>query len=259
MRLLWAACLLAAAGCAAAATCMIPGSLPDQYPFWGFNQYQDLRYSQRARPYFAEEGFKRCAGFPVYMHDLASAVNARFTTMCVNDGDDALLSFVTKDPCRGNREVNGTLFVGRVPKSCPVKEVKGKSWDQTEGQIWIDPAQMPAVRCPAGFRVAGPKDVPALRAVLNNFFTLPSKAGVQLDRYDSRIYCHDAFRVIYYNKVTGCVQANPTVKPSGTTTSVIAQAQVEFACYGRWAKTTIGLRTPGSYYMQCPRAIRFQW
>lgn len=42
-----------------------------------FNQYQDLRYSQRARPYFAEEGFKRCAGFPVYMHDLASAVNAR--------------------------------------------------------------------------------------------------------------------------------------------------------------------------------------
>ena len=141
-------------------------------------------------------------------------------------------------------------------------------------QIWIDPAQMPAVRCPAGFRVAGPKDVPALRAVLNNFFTLPSvrplhppashsgrpfgagrpwccapppttsapvpacpgamlavpmprcctaspsprnphcrplcppglqKAGVQLDRYDSRIYCHDAFRVIYYNKVTGCV------------------------------------------------------
>lgn len=35
MRLLWAACLLAAAGCAAAATCMIPGSLPDQYPFWG--------------------------------------------------------------------------------------------------------------------------------------------------------------------------------------------------------------------------------
>ena len=38
-----------------------------------------------------------------------------------------------RDPCRGNREVNGTLFVGRVPKSCPVKEVKGKSWDQTEG------------------------------------------------------------------------------------------------------------------------------
>ncbi len=33
------------------------------------------------------------------------------------------------------------------------------------------------------------------------------KAGVQLDRYDSRIYCHDAFRVIYYNKITGCVQS----------------------------------------------------
>lgn len=33
----------------------------------------------------------------------------------------------------------------------------------------------------------------------------------------------------------------PTVKPSGTTTSVIAQSQVEFACYGTWKKTTIGV------------------
>lgn len=42
-----------------------------------FNQYQDLRYSQRARPYFAAEGHKRCPGFPVYIHDMASAVYAR--------------------------------------------------------------------------------------------------------------------------------------------------------------------------------------
>ncbi|KAL4422490.1 hypothetical protein ABPG75_008687 [Micractinium tetrahymenae] len=259
MRLLWAACLLAAAGCVAAAKCSIPGSLPDQYPFWGFNQYQDLRYSQRARTYFAAEGHKRCPGFPVYMHDMASAVYARHNTMCVNDGDDALFYFTTKDPCRGGKEVNGTLFVGRLPRICPSKEIQGKSWDQTEGQVWIDPAQMPAVRCPAGYRVAGPRDLPALRAVLSSYFLVPSKAGVQLDRYDSRIYCHDAFRVIYYNSVTGCVQSKPTVRPSGTTTAVIAQAEVEFACYGQFKKKTIGLRTPGSYTMQCPRTIRFQW
>lgn len=81
------------------------------------------------------------AHFPAAWAALASGVMARTRTQCLAFAawpptappGHLSLEPVCRDPCRGNRQVNGTLFVGRVPKSCPVKEVKGKSWDQTEG------------------------------------------------------------------------------------------------------------------------------
>jgi len=59
--------LLLLAGRAAAFEC--PKGM---YPFWGFNQYQDLRYSNRGRVYMTREAHARCPSYPVFMHDMLS-------------------------------------------------------------------------------------------------------------------------------------------------------------------------------------------
>lgn len=62
----WRAVLyLLLAACGASATCP-----PGMYSWWGFNQFQDLVYANRAKPYFARAAHAACPKYPVYMHDM---------------------------------------------------------------------------------------------------------------------------------------------------------------------------------------------
>lgn len=222
--------------------------------WWGFNPYQDMVYGNRGRTYMVAQARARCRLYPSYMHDLLN-FGARFTGLCANNNDDTIYSFSTPDPCRGGQVVNGTMALSAEPRRCAKRsEVVGRSWDQMDGEVWVDSAQMPAVRCPVGYRAANARDAPALRAVLDNYFFTVAKAGVQLGRYDPELYCYDAFRFTAYSAVTGCVSRTPAAR-----TIVLAQAVIHFGCFGKRQDRRIGLRTPGEFFYRCPRTVSFKW
>ncbi|KAI3430232.1 hypothetical protein D9Q98_004829 [Chlorella vulgaris] len=252
--LAWLAAVAAAAQCPTGyffATGFTPAN--------SFDQFADLRYYNRGRPYFSAEAHKHCSRFPVYMADM-NYFGARFTRLCLDKANNARYSFTTPDPCQKNKAVNGVMYLGARPRKCATSqlEIVPKVWEQA--YVSLNPDRQAPLKCPPAYTPARlPQDRVLLKTFLASYFTQSVYISKLLDRYDNNLYCDDAFRSIAYSELQGCIRKPSAAKNKA---QVLAHGKITFQCYVRGVDTpvsSIGLTVKGDYSNQCKPTVKSTW